>query len=55
MKNITIDVVKVDVEELISNLKVQNVDTFTSYLKEIWRVNKIFNFLRTWLIEATIN
>jgi hypothetical protein len=29
---------KVDVEELVKELKVLNVDILTSYLKEIWRV-----------------
>jgi hypothetical protein len=29
---------RVDVEELIKDFKVLNVNTFTSYLKEIWRV-----------------
>ena len=29
---------KIDVEELIKEFKVYNVQTFISYLKEIWRV-----------------
>jgi hypothetical protein len=31
---------KIDVEELIKDFKVLNVNTFISYLKEIWRVTK---------------
>jgi hypothetical protein len=34
-----IEMSKVDVEELVKELKVLNVDILTSYLKEIWRVN----------------
>jgi hypothetical protein len=37
--SITISVDKVDVEECIREFKVLNVDTFSSYLKEVWRVN----------------
>ena len=39
---------KVDVEELVKELKVLNVDILTSYLKEIWRVNinKKINYFR---------
>jgi hypothetical protein len=29
---------KIDVEELIKEFKVLNINSFTSYLKEIWRV-----------------
>jgi hypothetical protein len=29
---------KINVEELITGYKVYNVQTFVSYLKEIWRV-----------------
>jgi hypothetical protein len=30
---------KINVEELVSEYKVYNVNTFIGYLKEIWRVN----------------
>ncbi len=36
------EVTKVDVEDLVKEFKVLNVDSFTAYLKEIWRV-KYFN------------
>jgi hypothetical protein len=29
---------KVDVEELIREFKVINIDTFATYLKEVWKV-----------------
>jgi hypothetical protein len=29
---------KIDVEELIKEFKVLNVDTFATYLKEVWKV-----------------
>jgi hypothetical protein len=29
---------KIDVEELIKDFKILNIDKFTSYLKEVWRV-----------------
>jgi hypothetical protein len=32
------EVNKVDVEDLVREFKVLNVDSFTAYLKEIWRV-----------------
>lgn len=32
------EIEKIDVEELIKGYRVPNVDQFTSYLKEIWRV-----------------
>jgi hypothetical protein len=38
MKNITISITKVDVDEMMREFKVLNVDIFTSYLKEVWRV-----------------
>jgi hypothetical protein len=34
----TTDTPKVDVEELVREFKVMNIDVFTSYLKEVWRV-----------------
>ena len=36
--NTFLDTQKVDVEELVKEFKVMNIDVFTSYLKEIWRV-----------------
>lgn len=43
---INVEVVdKIDVEELIKDFKVLNVDTFQSYLKEVWRVRKNIKFL----------
>ena len=36
--NTLLDTQKVDVEELVREFKVMNIDVFTSYLKEIWRV-----------------
>lgn len=41
MKNvsISIDITKIDVEETLREFKVLNVDSFTSYLKEVWRVS----------------
>jgi hypothetical protein len=36
----TINLDKINVEDLIHDFKVLNIDLFTSYLKEIWRVNK---------------
>ena len=38
MKNITIDVCKVDVDEMIRGFQVLNIEVFSSYMKEIWRV-----------------
>jgi hypothetical protein len=32
---------KIDVEALIKDFKVLNVDTFATYLKEVWKVNII--------------
>ena len=29
---------KIDIEELIKDFKVLNIDTFSLYLKEVWRV-----------------
>ena len=34
---------KIDVEDLIKDFKILNIDNFTLYLKEVWRVmNKIY-------------
>lgn len=33
-----VSVDKIDVEDLIKDFKVLNVDSFTAYLKEVWRV-----------------
>lgn len=45
MKNtkitINVDVEKIDVEETLREFKVLNIDSFTSYLKEVWRVKQI--------------
>jgi hypothetical protein len=38
MKNLTVSVDKIDVEELTKDYKVTNADTFAVYLKEVWRV-----------------
>lgn len=38
---------KINVEDLIKDFKVLNVDVFTSYLKEIWRVNPFYKLFRT--------
>jgi hypothetical protein len=32
---------KIDVEELIKDFKIMNLETFTAYLKEVWRVGYI--------------
>ena len=42
IKVMTLEVPKVDVEELIKEFKVLNVDMFSAYLKEVWRVIIIF-------------
>jgi hypothetical protein len=34
---------KIDVEDLIKDFKVLNLDNFTAYLKEVWRVILFFN------------
>jgi len=34
----TID--KIDVEDLIKDFRVVNIDAFSAYLKEVWRVKK---------------
>ena len=36
--SLTISVEKIDVDDLIKDFKVLNIDNFTSYLKEVWRV-----------------
>lgn len=33
---------KIDVEDLIKDFRVVNIDAFSSYLKEVWRVKIIF-------------
>jgi hypothetical protein len=43
--NTFLDTQKVDVEELVREFKVMNIDVFTSYLKEIWRVKYILKNL----------
>jgi hypothetical protein len=35
---ISINVEKVDVEDIVKNFKVTNIEIFTSYLKEVWLV-----------------
>ena len=35
---LTVD--KIDVDDLIKDFKVLNIDNFSAYLKEVWRVNK---------------
>ena len=35
---------KIDVEELIKDFKIMNLETFTAYLKEVWRVEYIYDF-----------
>jgi hypothetical protein len=35
---VTVD--KIDVDDLIKDFKVLNVDNFTAYLKEVWRVRR---------------
>jgi len=30
---------KIDVEDLIKDFRVVNIDAFSAYLKEVWRVN----------------
>jgi hypothetical protein len=32
---------KIDVEELLKEFKVLNVDTFATYLKEVWKVRPV--------------
>ena len=41
MKNVSVNVEKVDVEDIIKNFKVTNVDVFNSYLKEVWMVKEM--------------
>jgi hypothetical protein len=42
MRNIaSTSVDKIDAEELIKEFKVTKIETFSSYLKEVWRVNNI--------------
>lgn len=48
---LTVD--KIDVDDLIKDFKVLNIDNFSAYLKEVWRVNKKIIF-RIYLREATI-
>ncbi len=38
MEKITVTCAKIDAEELINEFRIQNVETFVSYLKEIWIV-----------------
>jgi hypothetical protein len=44
--NITINVTKVDFDDVIRRFQVLNIDAFGSYMKEIWRVIKFFKFNR---------
>lgn len=37
---------KIDVEELIRDFKVLNIDTFSIYLKEVWRVSPYLNLFK---------
>jgi hypothetical protein len=46
-KTTTTDTPKVDVEELVREFKVMNIDVFTSYLKEVWRVRNYITYLFT--------
>lgn len=34
---------KVDAEDIIKSFKVENVNAFSSYLKEVWMVSVIFH------------
>ena len=47
---------KIDVEELIKDFKIMNLETFTAYLKEVWRVEYIYDFyyIRIWLKDQMI-
>jgi hypothetical protein len=36
--SLTISVEKIDVDDLIKDFKVLNIDNFSLYLKEVWRV-----------------
>ena len=36
--NLQISIDKIDVEDLIKDFKVLNIDHFTLYLREVWRV-----------------
>jgi hypothetical protein len=45
LKNITLTIDKVDkidVEEITKDFKVFNIDIFSSYLKEVWKVKFFF-------------
>lgn len=44
--NLRNPVEKVDADELIKNLRFDNNDYLTSYLKEVWAVYFIFNYFR---------
>lgn len=35
---------KIDVEDLIKDFRVLDIEAFSSYLKEVWRVKFKFNF-----------
>jgi hypothetical protein len=37
MNSTSNEVDKIDVEELIKQFKVTNIDTFATYLKEVWK------------------
>ena len=37
--SVSMEVDKIDVEELIKDFKILNIDTFAAYLKEVWRVS----------------
>lgn len=42
-KDIQISVEKIDFEDLIKDFKVLSIDTFTLYLKELWKVSNRLN------------
>jgi hypothetical protein len=52
MEKVTVTLAKIDAEELINEFKIQNVEIFVSYLKEIWIVYFIFKFYRIWRREV---
>ena len=47
-KDIQISVEKIDFEDLIKDFKVLSIDTFTLYLKELWKVSNRLNVGSFW-------
>lgn len=39
LKNITISIDKIDSDDLIKDFKVNSTESFSTYLKEVWKVD----------------